>query len=210
MKTGPHRRPTGVCGFPRRGSSRPYWLAITAKPRGEGPLTVVEPRPASGDGSRLPRRCGAAYGGGAPMRAASLPLLLLLFLAAAPVRAQIPTDPEAFPHVAFRLSFKGIDGCMVVEVISPVPEDARRDRVEKVGDYAAFGVRWYWIIDPAVKAHRTIRASARPARSGTPATSATGGPRRPRPAPRSARRPGTRESRPGPPDRRLRGRRGST
>lgn len=37
---------------------------------------------------------------------------------------------------------------VVVEVLSPLPEDMRRDRIEKPRDYAAFGVRWCWHIDP--------------------------------------------------------------
>jgi Uma2 family endonuclease len=64
------------------------------------------------------------------------------------------------PDVAVFFSRAGLKGDarvtlippdIAIEIVTPTPRDTRRDRVEKRREYARFGIRWYWIVDPALQ-----------------------------------------------------------
>lgn len=50
---------------------------------------------------------------------------------------------------------------IVVEVLSPGSDNARRDRVAKFGLYAQQGVQKYWLVDPALRIVEVFRHNGR-------------------------------------------------
>jgi len=62
---------------------------------------------------------------------------------------------------------------VVIEVISPRPRDARRDRIDKAADYAEMGVKHYWLVDPKLRTFEIFQLG--PKRRYTSVLAATAG-----------------------------------
>ena len=59
-----------------------------------------------------------------------------------------------------RASASDLPPDVMVEVVTPSPRPTRRDRIEKAAEYAAFGVRTDWIVDPTLRSLEVLELGA--------------------------------------------------
>jgi Uma2 family endonuclease len=49
---------------------------------------------------------------------------------------------------------------VAVEIVSPDPKDQKRDRIDKLKEYAAFGIRYYWLVSPELRSIEILELGA--------------------------------------------------